>query len=313
MSTTLSLIAQGTFTSDGEVRTIELPQEPHYFVIRNRSQWGNTPDDRVESTWFYGYSSGQSTGILEDSGGALEAAADAAGGDGFTFINLSDQDPGSLVATGTAITAANPAVVSDANTPNLGDIVRVYNTTGMMQIAGMDFSVTAVNPGTSYTLGYLDASGFGAAATNVDYRIIPSAYYSPSKRFITKITQASSAVITMSVAHDYVVGDKIRINVPDEFGMTEINGLLGEITAVSTSTITVDIDSSAFTAFAFPTSAVAASGVSFPFVNTVGEVATKFDNSLRNTGYYALKLGSSVVGSNSDVMDWMAFARDYTI
>lgn len=309
----MSLIAQGSFTSNGEVRNIELPQEPHYFVIRNRSQWGNTPNDRVESTWFYNYSAGQSTGLLEDGAGALTAAADAANGDGFTFINLGNQDPGNLVATGTAITAANPAVVSDANTPNVGDIVRIFNTTGMFQIAGMDFTVTAVTPGVSYTLGYLDASGFAAAATNADYRVIPAKYYTPYRRHITKITQAANAVITFGVTHNFVVGDKVRINVPDAYGMTQINGLLGEITAVSTSTITLDIDSSAFSAFAFPTSAIAASGVSFPFVNIVGEVATKFDNPLRNTGYYAMKLGTSVVGSNTDVMDWMAFARDYTI
>jgi len=313
MSTPLALIAQGSFVSGGVARTIELPKQPHYFVIKNRSTWGTAPTAVIQSEWFDGFGAGQAITMTEGGGSALTATAIAAGGAGFTFVNISDQTPGALVATGTAITAANPAVVTDANVPAVGNIVRMINTTGMLQIAGMDFSVTAVTPATNYTLGYLDASGFAAAATNADYRVIPAKYYTPYRRLITGISQAANAVITVSVAHNYEVGDKIRVNCPAEFGMTEINGVLGTVTAVGASTITTDINSTAFTAFAFPTSAVAATGVSFPHVVPVGEVATKLTSAIDNTAYYGMYLDTGVVGANTNVMDWMAFSRDYTV
>lgn len=313
MGTPMSLIAQGSFTSTGVARTVELPKIPDYFVVTNRSTWGTNPNARVQSWYYNGFSAGQSCGIAESGAGALTSASDAAGGNGFTPVDLSLQTPGALVATGTAITAANPAVVSDANNPAVGDIVRVYNTTGMLQIAGMDFTVTAISAGVSYTLGYLDASGFAAPATNADYRIIPARYYTPSRRWITNITAANPAVITVSVAHNYLVGDKIRIHVPSEFGMTQMDGLQATVTAVTASTITTDIDSSAFTAFAFPTSAVAATGITFASITPIGEVATKLTSPINNGAYYGMKLGTSVVGANTNVMDWMAFSRDYTV
>lgn len=308
-----SLIAQGSYTSDGTAKIIELPKAADYFVVTNRSTWGANPDAVVKSFYYTGFGAGQASNVHESGAGALTATTTATGGAGFTPIDLSIQEPGALVATGTAITAASPAVVSDANNPAVGDIVRVYNTTGMLQIAGMDFSVTAISAGVSYTLGYLDASGFAAAGTNADYRIIPQRYYTPTRRWITGITAANPAVITVSVAHNYLVGDKIRINVPAAFGMTQMNNKLVTITAVTASTITTDIDSSAFTAFAFPTSATAAAGVTFASITPVGEVATKLTSPIKNGAYYAMELGTAVCGANTNVMDWMAFSRDYTV
>jgi hypothetical protein len=313
MSTPLSLIAEGHFTSTGAARAVQLPKRPDYFEVFNSSTWGTAPTAVVKSWWYEGYGVGRASTLTEGGASALTATAIAAGGAGFTFVDLSSQAPGALIATGTAVTNANPAVVADATSPAIGSIVRMLNTTGMLQIAGLDFTVTAVNPGVSFTLGYLNAGGFAAPATNADYRVIPAKYYSPYRRWITGITAANPAVITVSVAHNYLVGDKIVVHNPDaNFGMPEIDGLSATITAVTASTITTDIDSSAFTAFAFPTSAVAAAGVSFPHVTNVGEVATKLTSSLTNDAFYAMYLDTGVVGANTNVMYWKAYTRDYT-
>ena len=313
MSTPLGLIAQGTFVSTGAATTVELPKRPHYFVIRNRTQWGATASVTIQAEWFDGFADGQAQTMV-DAADDISAGAIAAGGAGFTFVDYSSQTPGALVATGTAITAANPAVVSDANNPAVGNIVRMIDTTGMQQIAGLDFTVTAVTGGVDYTLGYLDASGYAAAATNADYRVIPAKYYTPYRRWILNISQAANAVVSVSVAHNYLVGDKVTIHVPDaNFGMTEIDGMTGTITAVTANTFTIDIDTTAFTAFAFPTSAIAAAGVTHPTVTAVGEVATKLTSSLTNGAYYGMYLDTGVVGANTNVMDWMAFSRDYTV
>jgi hypothetical protein len=313
MSTPLSLIAQGSFISGGVQRVIELPRQPHYFCIKNRSLWGTAPTAVVQSEWYNGYAAGQAIHLSEGGGSAITATATAAGGAGFTLIDLTNQTPGALVATGTAITNATPAVVTDATSPAVGDIVRMSNTTGMLQIAGMDFTVTAVNPGVTFTLGYLPAAGFAAAATNSDYRIIPAKYYSPARYYMTAMTAANPAVITVSVAHNYVVGDWINLHIPTVYGsMNQFDGRTVRITAVTVSTITVDLNSIGF-AFAFPTSAIAAAGSSFAHVTPVGEVATILTSAMDNVGYYAMQLGTTVVGAGTNVMDWMALARDYSI
>ena len=312
MSTPLSLIAQGTFVSTGARTVIELPKYPHYFMVKNRSTWGTNPAAVVQSEWFNGYAAGQAKTITESGAGVLSATLVAAGGQGFTLVNLTDQTPGALIATGTAISQANGAVVTDATSPAVGDIVRLFNTTGMLQVAGLDFTVTAVNPGVSFTLGYLDSSGFGAAATNSDYRVIPSKYYSPYRRYITSMTAANPAVITVSVAHNYLVGDYITLHIPAAFGtMNHFDQRTVLITGVTASTMTLDLDSSGF-AFAYPTSAVAALGVSFAHVTNVGE-RLKVTSAMDNVGYYAIELGTTVVGAAGNVMDWIALSADYTI
>lgn len=66
-------------------------------------------------------------------------------------------------------------------------------------------------------------------------------------RSITGITQAASAVITVG-AHTFVTGESVHFT--GVSGMTQINGMRGTITGTGATTITVDINSIAFTAYA---------------------------------------------------------------
>lgn len=65
-------------------------------------------------------------------------------------------------------------------------------------------------------------------------------------RSVTGITQAASAVVTVG-AHTFVVGESVHFT--GVAGMTQINGLRGTISATSGTTITVGINSTAFTAY----------------------------------------------------------------
>lgn len=60
---------------------------------------------------------------------------------------------------------------------------------------------------------------------------------------ITGISKAASAVVTVA-SHTFVVGESLHFG--SVAGMTQINGLRGQITATTATTITVAIDSSAF-------------------------------------------------------------------
>lgn len=302
------IIYRGSLVSTGNPQIISIPAGFDEFHLRNRTNLVGGAGI-VESIWYTGMAAGSAITDTLAAGTITRTVITAAG---FTYSDSSTAQLGPAIAV-TAVTAATPAVAATATTPVVGDIVRVYGTTGMLQIAGMDFSITAVTPGVNMTFGYLPAVGFAAAATAGFYRRLPFDYpFYPRKRYITAITAAASAVITLSVTHGYVVGEKVKIYVSAAFGMTQINGQLGTITAINTTTntITVDIDSSAYTAFAFPTSATAALGVSFPHIVPAGENASILTGAIRDAGTRQIYLGTAVDGTAADIFDYWAIRSE---
>lgn len=317
MSSPINAVLTGSFLSDGAEKRIALPSGYSKFELVNITDIGDagatTQVMRAKS--YSSLPAGSAYLNLKTNGAATLAIESMITTAGLTFVSDSGSvGLGAAVAV-TAITGANPAVASSASSAVVGSVVRVYGTTDMLQIAGMDFTVTAVNPGVTQTFGYVDLSAFvGTPATAGFMRIVPfDPRYYPRRRTITGITQAASAVITMSVAHGYIVGEKVRIIVPTEFGMTEINGLLGTITAITTggtNTITVNIDSTGFTAFAFPSSVIAGGGVTFAQVIPVGEAATVpyanlLDDATRNLSFNGVVIGTGVQ-TTGKVYQWIA-------
>jgi len=316
MSSPINATLSGTFTSDGTAESISLPSGYNYFEMVNITDAGSAAANTnvMRARAYSSLPDGYAFRNLKTSGAATLAIESMITTAGFTFVGDSGLQTPGAAATITGITNASPAVVSSASGAVVGDIVRIYNTTAMLQVASLDFTVTAVNPGVTQTLGYLDASGFGAAATGGSIRVIPyDARFYPRSRYVTKITQAASAVITLSVTHGYTAGQKVRIKVPTDFGMTEMNDQLATITAIDTAnnTITVDVDSSAFTAFAYPTSATAAAGVSFPQVIPVGEAATDtyanlLDDATENQSFTGIIVGTSCQ-TTGKLYQWFAY------
>jgi hypothetical protein len=320
MSSPIHAVLTGSFTSDGATKNIALPSGYDSFEMINITDIGSTeaasPAMRAQGTSVM--SAGSAYYNLKTSGAATNALELSTTSGGFTFIaDSAGLALGPLVATsGTDINRANPAVVSTGTTTNLVDsvsVVRLINNVGMLQISGMDFTVGTISASTSFQLKYLNNSGFAADSTSGFYRIVnASPRYYPRNRFITAITAASSAVVTLSVTHGFTAGQTVRFVVPSAFGMTQMDGLLGTITAVSTAnnTITVNIDSSAFTAFAFPTSATAATGVTFAQVVPVGEAASStyanlLDDATDNVSFTGVSIGTTVQ-TTGKVYQWFA-------
>lgn len=317
MSTPLSAQLTGEFTSTGIVENIPLPSGYTEFEMVNITDIG---------------SSAANTNVMEAKGTSLMADGSAFYGPktngaatialtvttttgGFTFVDDSASTALGAALTITSVSQANPAVVALGATTGLGDgdVVRIFGTTAMLEIAGWDFTIGSLIANTSFELDFLDASGFAAAASAGTVRRVPfDARYYPRNRFITGISAAASAVITMSVTHGFTAGQAVRIKVPSGWGMTEIDDLIGNITAVSTAnnTITVDIDSSAFTTFAFPTSAVAGAGIEAPQVIPVGETANAtYANSLGgatdNQAFRGVQIGTTVQ-TTGKLYQWIA-------
>lgn len=322
------IIAGGSFTSSataGVGQTVQVTDRPDLIWLRNRTAWGDdAAETSVESWWRYGMAQDAAQTVDQAvTSGAMSTEAVTTGG--FRVYSTVNPPTYASLAT-TAITSADPAVVTMADTGaiGVGDVVRITGSTGMLQIAGYDFEVTAFTNDTSITLN-LDANSFAADATAGAVRlIIPNRMY-PRWRYIVPldtnnegISQATNAVVSFSVAHDFTVGEKVSFRVSDAFGMSEINNVTASVTAVTTYTITVDVDTTGFTAFAFPTSAVAAAGTSPAVVVPAGAGPTPNGNppgvsvnaAFDNRNQWLIDMGANVVTSTSAVYDWVAFKYD---
>lgn len=305
----------GKYTSDGTYKILQLPAEVHHFQIWNYTDQSSTANPGIvkRAYWFLGMPTDYYLGVKNTDGAATDESLIGTTG-GFRWLESQPNNLEASVAAITAITAASPAVVSEVGHGySIGDTVLITGTTGMLQIAGMEFTITAINAN-DFTLGYLAAVGFAAAATaGIARRVTTPPIFAPRKRYITAITAAASAVVTLSVTHGYQVGEKITFHVPAAFGMTQIDGLTGEITAISTAnnTVTVNIDSSAFTAFAFPASGTVP--FTFAHVTPTGNAAGVSTGAIDNRGYHALRIGATVDGADGDEMKWIAFRAGYRL
>lgn len=321
MSTPIHGVVTGTFVSNGNPVQINIPSGYNKVELFNTSDLGSASTTNVMLATGTNTMAAGGAYYSIGNGGSSVLSPKYTSTNGFTFLadSASIANNGSVALNGTQINQANPAVADTGTTTGLvagSSIVRLYGTTGMLQVSGMDFTVGTVVASTSFQLKYLDTTqtGFGANATAGNYILINSrARYTPRHRFITKIASSgTSTVVTLSVTHFYVVGEDVRLVVPSAWGMNQLNGQIGTITAIDTvnNTITLNIDSSSYGAFSWPTSAVAATGVSFALVVPVGEAATVpyqnlLDDATVNQSVTGVIIGTSVQTSGS-TYQWVA-------
>jgi hypothetical protein len=84
--------------------------------------------------------------------------------------------------------------------------------------------------------------------------LFPSGTYIPFICDIAGITNANPALITTTIDHDFVVGNEVQFFIPNDWGMTQLNNLTGNVLSVPTVTeFTVSIDTTFFNKFVTPT------------------------------------------------------------
>lgn len=333
-----TILDGNSFISTGAGAKILLPSSADYFKTWNITKLQTSGIFAVGGEWFGAkFGSGKSANndgirlrkagsnsILQD---AFSNSSGTTAGGGFTYVESSPVVETQNSITISAITNASPAVVTqNSHGYSDGDILRIYTITAMQQIAGMDFQISSVSAN-NYTLIGLRASGFANPATaGFTRRISKYNAVDPEYLYVTEITQASSAVVRTSVdpTNYYVVGMKVKFSVPSSFGMYEIDGLTGTITSLSSAnyTMTVDINSTSFTAFAFPASSPT-NTQRFAIVAPAG-AKTQYDpTTLTYTGYnfslqpfhtgqftpYMYLAGGafSPAGEANDIINWMAY------
>lgn len=239
--------------------------------------------------------------------------------------------------TGTTIDKTNGQfTVTSTASLNVGDIVRISNNVVMKQLGGLSFRVATINSGTVFTIsdpGFLNTANFTNETGFILRRLIVPPLYYPRYHTISAITAANPTVVTTTTPHGLTVGQQVRIRVPSVFGMTQINNLQAIISAVTTTTITLgglkSIDSSAFTAFAWPaatavpfTPAIVEPVGSGPTPVTVGGITYNvdlLDDATTNVAFQGFTVGNGllltatnvVIGIQaSDVILWTAWRGD---
>lgn len=304
-----TIIGQGSFVASpipasglGAIRTysnpviIKIPSGADWVKVRNYSAYGangvttanfqgtGNASIGVEFYWQRGMAPG--TGIVVYKG-ATSAVLD---GDTLVSGGFTLYDPtmpgvylGNPVAT-TATTNATQPVVSTGNTTGIsvGTIVRLSNT-AQTDINGIDMVVSAVTANTSFTLLFTNnalATAPGVIGGAGFYRIVNNQlpFFYPYRRVITNISQATNAVVSTSSPHGYVAGQVIRFNIPAVSGMIQLNPTSQNnylyatvVTVIDAYDFTINIDTTGFTAFTFPTAVPSQVPVTPPEVIPVGE------------------------------------------
>lgn len=263
---TNTIIQQGSFTSAGSNVIIPLRGGVSWMNVYNVTQMNaGTDGNGFQYYWQLGMTG--TNGIAYANLGSPQTGTAATYSSGmFQLIDTSAAVPGTINATITAVSTASIPVATNSSTNGLvaGNVVRIFNVAGAQQLGGIDFTVgyNTLNT-THFSLDYM--AQLSVAGTTGSWTVINfDPIFYPRRRYITKISLASQAVVTLSVTHGYQVGQMVRMVVPSAYGMPQMNGLLATIVAINTTTtsgntITLDVDSSSFTAFAFPLTAA------FPF------------------------------------------------
>ena len=263
---TTALIASGV--------QVECPgSTPDFILLKSLTGWGEASDAQaIEWWWEKTLAQGTAKGVLQSSEGStpqLPAMTSyAITANGIRSYNTANPPTYAALATTAIDKTTYVALMADTGTIQVGDWVRPYATTGMLQIAGYPFQVTAVTANTSITLGYMATGGEvqAADATGGNFiKYVPNRMY-PRESWIASVSQATQAVVYFTGKNDYTPGENLSFRVPSAYGMRQLNNVTARVLSVTNSatesSVTLDLDTTAYTAFAFPTSATALAGVS---------------------------------------------------
>lgn len=112
-------------------------------------------------------------------------------------------------------------------------------------------------------------------------------YFQPSVFVISAITTGQSTTVTTTVAHNFVVGQLVRLLIPVLFGSYQLNYAKGYVTSIPTSTsVVVQINSVFSDAF-----------IAQPYTATITNIVISTPSSVTVTANNSFKRGNSIIFS----------------
>lgn len=305
--TEYSRMAKGSFTSTGAAKVINLPFQPDSIEMWNFSAAG-TPAQNGVPYAYWDASMGQGTATAQYFNATPVLSTGNITANGFSTFSAGQLLQYGTTLTVSSITKASPAVVTTSSNHGYasGDVVIFEglfetSTTGMPQINGIPFTVT-VTGATTFTIpwntnqsNYTAISGAATGTPRVKKVLYPDIYF-PGTSVISAITLGTTTTIDTAKAHNFVVGQEVAFRIPSQWGTVELNSLpntlvpgspvYGYVIAVTDyNTVIVNIDSSAYTAFASNPTVASVPGLSYPQIVAVGDV---------NTGGVQISSGSAL-------------------
>lgn len=274
-------ITTGTFKNVASTPLfLPIPNYINRFTLRNLTRSGITAlgvagsltsDRIVEAYYDPAYTTG--TALIRQNGTVSGVLAPLNNGvaaiNGFTIINGASYQQGPTIAIASFVPGTTTVFTTGAaHGFKVGDNVRIVGMTTAPQMGGLVMTVTAVGSTTTFTTLFNSTNAVtsvGSVYKVGNAYIQNSSLYFPQNRVVAGITLANPMVVTTLVPQNYAIGDVVRFQIPTVFGMQQIvsgsNGLPLEFTvravnnAVGTQTVTLEVDSSAYTAFAWPAAA----------------------------------------------------------
>lgn len=121
---------------------------------------------------------------------------------------------------------------------------------------------------------------------------IHAEYYLPSRFVISGITLGLTTLVDTSVANNYVVGQLVRLLIPEAYGTYELNNMEGYVISLPSSTqVEIDIDSRFFNAYiSSPT--LTTPNLSVAQIMAIGDIISGTTNSSGR-----INLGTFIPGS----------------
>lgn len=270
----MTIITSGSFTNVASTPYyLPLQQHVSYFKLTNASKLASYTSARITNVEWWDY---MANGIAYVDApttitGPLNVSAVIRTQLAQNGISLYDSSVYSQGAT-VAISSFTPGTTTVFTTGTnhgyqVGDNVRVVGLTTAPQMGGLVMTVTATNGTNQFTTLFdssLAVTSVGSVYKVGNVAAQNAALYYPQVRAVASISKASPMVVKTLVQQNYQVGDKVRFQIPTQYGMQQLNstssGLPVEFTvvavnnAVGTQSVSLDVDSSAFTTFAWPAS-----------------------------------------------------------
>lgn len=324
---------------------------PDLIVAQGITSWGRaTNPSAIQWWWERSMGNGAAKGLLQSSAatgsGAVTTYTLASGGSGISCFDTTNPPTFAGLVSTTIDKTTWVVLMASTGSIQVGDFVRIVNPVGMLQAGAITAQVTAVTVNTSITLGYVatavtaGANFTANASASSIVKFIPKQMY-PKEAQVIHVTQATQGKVYFARPNSFTVGELVDFNIPSTYGMTQLTFLarnssgparvLAVTNSATESSITLDLDTSGFTAFAYPTSAGSAGKASPPFCFPAGSgvvpisaantsplqppgtnLLDAFDN--RNTRIIQFGSGlfsiSSFASTDADVWQWAAYKFD---
>lgn len=305
-----SRVAKGSFTSTGAAKAVYLPFQPDAVEIFNYTVANSAATSQNVASAYWDVTMGQGFAIQQGYNATPALIYDTVVANGISTFSAGIALQYGARQQIVGATKASPIVFNvTAHGYSVGDVVvfeGLYqsSTTGMPQIAGMPFQISAVGDADHFTVVWngnqsnytaLSGSPAGAYVKKVLYPFL----YEPGVVFISAITTGTTTTITTTTPHNFETGQEIAFRIPSAWGTTQLNSLpnilipgspnYGYVVSVTNNTTFVcSINSTGYSAYTNNPTVASVPGLSFPQVLAVGDV---------NTGGNAITAGSPLYPS----------------